>query len=118
MFEIAPDEWKTFAFTQEDVEKKTEKFVVFARRFVRMSDMAVDMLGPDMDILSEQLADLGVAHKHYGVFQLHYDLMGKSLVHTLSVILSRHSCTDASNDAWGKVFKFMSTAMLHGADSA
>ena len=118
MYEIAPDEWCTFSFTHKDVENKTEKFVAFAIRFVRMLDMSIDLLGPDMDIMAEQLSDLGVAHKHFGVSQRHYDLMGKALIYGLGVILCKNTFTDSRKDAWETVFKFMSTAMVNGAESA
>lgn len=117
MYEIAPDELCTFSFTHKDVENKTEKFVAFAIRFVRMLDMSIDLLGPDMDILDEQLSDLGVAHKHFGVSQRHYDLMGKALIYGLGVILCRNTFIDSRKDARETVFKFMSTAMVNGAES-
>ena len=118
MYEIAPDAWAPFSFTAEDVENKNEKFIVFAKRFVRMLDLAVHMLGPDMDIVAEQLMDLGPTHQRYGVTQKHYDLMGQALVFTLEKVLSARNCTPATKHSWTKTFSFMAAAMLNGADSS
>ena len=118
MFEIAPDEWSTFYFTREDVERKTNKFISFSIRFVRMLDMSVDMLGHDMDIMAEQLSNLGVTHKNFGVSQKHYDLMGKALTHGLGSILCKSAFNESTKKAWETIFEFMSAMMVTGAASA
>ena len=118
MFETAPDDWSTFSFTEDDVENKSDKFLEFAKRFVKMLDLSVHMLGPDMEIVQEQLYDLGAAHERYGVTPKHYELMGKALVYTLSTVLGRRSCTEATKDSWEKIYTFITATMMEGASSA
>ncbi|CAB9507241.1 expressed unknown protein [Seminavis robusta] len=117
MYDIAPDAWTPFAFTADDVEQKNEKFMVFAKRFVRMLDLAVHMLGPDMDIVAEEMMDLGPAHARYGVTARHFELMGQALGHTLEKVLSSRDCTPSTKHSWEKIFSFMSAYMLEGAKS-
>ena len=55
MFSIAPgDECEVFPWTKLDIEKKDPKVIKFAMRFTRMLDLSIDLLGPDLDIVSEQ----------------------------------------------------------------
>ncbi|CAB9507230.1 Globin [Seminavis robusta] len=115
MYEIAPDAWGIFPWSAEDMNNKDEKFLQFAKKFVRMLDVAVDMLGPDMDVVEGQLYDLGSFHKRYGVTPKHYDLMGKSLVQTLKKVLGRRSFTDKTDKAWREVYSFMSMTMIQGS---
>jgi len=115
MFEIAPDEWNVFEFSAEDVENKSDKFLSFAKKYFRMLDMAVHLLGPDMEIVQEQMQELGVTHQRYGVKSLHYDIMGEALVFALSAILGEQRCTEETKDAWSKVYAFMTESMLEGA---
>ena len=115
MYEIAPDAWGIFPWSSEEMSNKDEKFISFAKKFVRMLDVAVDMLGPDMDVVESQLYDLGTFHKRYGVTPKHYELMGQALVQTLKKVLGRRSFTDRTDKAWKDTFDFMSMTMIQGA---
>jgi hemoglobin-like flavoprotein len=115
MYEIAPDAWGLFPWTAEEMAKKDEKFVTFAKKFVRMLDMAVDMLGPDLEVVEEQLYDLGKSHTKYGVSPKHFELMGKALVVTLQKVLGRRSFTEQTAKAWKEIYEFMSMTMIQGA---
>lgn len=78
MYEIAPTAWGVFPWGNGDTHKddffKDPKFLKFARNFIGMLDMAIDMLGPDLDLVEEQLQHLGVNHIDYGVEPRHYPL--------------------------------------------
>ena len=115
MYEAAPDAWEIFPWTKEEMENKDAKFMAFAKKFVRMLDMAVDMLGPDMEVVEEQLYELGSSHKRYGVTPKHFDLMGKSLVAALNKVLGRRSFTEKTEKSWKEVYEFMSMTMIQGA---
>lgn len=93
---------------------KNKKFVIFASRFVAMLDMAIDMLGPDMDMVEEQLQRLGVAHIGYGVMPKHYPLMGQAFTDTLKARLGK-GFTQKQKDSWNTVYTFMSVSMMQGA---
>lgn len=114
MFDVAPDDCSIFPWTKEHFQKKDPKFLAFATKFIRMIDMAVDMLGPDMDIVEEQMYGLGVAHKRYGVTPKHFDIMGKALEHTFQGILG-NKFTPSNKKAWKSVYSFMSSTMIQGA---
>jgi hemoglobin-like flavoprotein len=115
MFEIAPDKWELFPWKREDFENKNEKFIVFTKKFVRMLDMAVHMLGPDMDIVEEQMYDLGSSHERYGVTPEHFDLMGQALIHTLKMVLGPRSFMDRTEQSWQEIYSFMTKTMIKGA---
>lgn len=73
------------------------------------------MLGPDMEVVEEQLYDLGQSHQRYGVLPKHYDLMGRSLIIALENIVSEKVFDAKTKKAWKEVFEFMSLTMIQGA---
>lgn len=115
---IAPAVWRQFPWGKgvkpgEDlVENKL--FLVFARQFVGMLDMAIDMLGPDLEMVEGQLQLLGIRHISYGVMPKHYPLMGKALLQTMENKLG-DSFTDRLHDSWNAIYTFMSVSMMQGA---
>ena len=115
MYDIAPDQWGIFPWTPEDVANKDEKFMTFAKKFTKMLDQAVDMLGPDMDVVEGQLYDSGVMHKRFGVTPKHFEMMGQALVFTLKKILGRRSFTEKTEKSWNEIYQFMSMTMIQGA---
>ncbi|CAB9517767.1 bacterial hemoglobin [Seminavis robusta] len=117
MFESAPDAWGIFRWRKEDFAKKDPQCVAFAKKFVRMLDLAVHMLGPEMDIVEQQMYDLGKQHQRYGVMPKHFFSMGKALESTLANILGR-DFTYKTREAWKDVFHFMSTSMIMGASGS
>ncbi|CAB9517765.1 Involved in oxygen transport in the brain. Hexacoordinate globin [Seminavis robusta] len=114
MFQIAPEDWSLFPWTREDFKQKNPKFLAFAAKFVRMLDLAVHMLGPDMEVVEEQMYDLGRSHKNYGVLPRHFDLMGQSLLYTLQGLLGS-KFTPNTQKAWKNVYGFWSSTMIQGA---
>ena len=73
MFKLAPAVWSKFPWghvakkkasssadcSKEDLAANPE-FVAFARNFMSMLDLAIDMLGPDLDFVEGQLQELGI----------------------------------------------------------
>ena len=119
MFEVAPDAWTVFPWGKGDTKDhemfKNPQFLRFARRFTEMLDMAIDMLGPDMELVEEQLTSIGIMHTSVGVTPKHYPLMGASLIDTLDTKLGPEVFTQKHRDAWTATFSFMSTTMMQGA---
>lgn len=80
-----------------------------------MLDASVNMLGPDLEPLTEALETLGAIHLAYGVLPEHYPVVGEALLSTLEVALG-----DAWNDqvqiGWAGIYAFVSTAMIAGAE--
>lgn len=118
MIEIAPDAWSVFPWSKgigRGVNlAENKRFVIFAKRFVSMLDMAIDMLGPDLEMVEGQLQQLGIRHISYGVMPKHYPLMGKALLNTLEHLLG-DKFDDKRHDSWNAIYTFMSVTMMQGA---
>lgn len=116
MFEIAPEQWSdVFQWSKKDFEEKDEKAMTFIKKFVKMLDMAIDMLGPDMEIVEDQLYELGTFHQRYGVTPKHFEMMGKSLIYTLKKILGEQKFGPKTEKSWKEIYSFMSLTMIQGA---
>jgi len=119
MFDFAPAVWSAFPWGRgiksgSDL-KENKEFVAFARRFMGMLDMAIDMLGPDMDMVEEELQRLGIVHIGYGVMPKHYPLMGKALVEVLEEKLGSRFFSKQHHESWNTMYTFMSVSMMQGA---
>ena len=118
MFEVSPDEWEgVLPWKQQDFKNKSPRFLAFAKKFVRMLDLAVHILGPDMEIAEEQMFELGASHAKYGVQPKHYDVMGDSLEYALQGLLGS-DFKPSIKQAWRDTFRFWSIAMIKGATTA
>lgn len=118
MFELAPDAWTVFPWGKgmmsEEISQN-EQFLKFAANFVGMLDMAIDMLGPDMELVEEQLFHLGVSHIDFGVTPQHYPLMGRALMDTFEATLGKERFSARQKASWQSIYQFMSTTMMEGA---
>ncbi len=118
MIDIAPDAWSVFPWSEGirrgDDLSANKPFVVFVGNFVSMLDMAIDMLGPDLEMVEEQLQKLGIRHIRYGVMPKHYPLMGKALLNTLEHLLG-DSFDEKHHCSWNAIYTFMSVTMMQGA---
>ena len=84
-----------------------------ANYMVEMLDTALQLLGPDIELLTEILLELGAKHERFGVKAEMFAIMGQSLVHMLSQIL-KQDFTDATKAAWEEVYQEISWNMLRG----
>lgn len=123
IFEIAPGAKELFAFTKKNPEDdddeqlyKNPRFLVHARRVVKMLDVAVDMLGPDLGPVSHALKLLGERHVAYGVIPDHYPIVGQALLSTLEAALGS-SWTPQVQEGWAAIYGFVSATMVSGAMS-
>ena len=118
MLKIAPTAWSVFPWSQgldEGVDlAENKRFVSFAKKFVSMLDLAIDMLGPDLEMVEGQLQQLGIRHIRYGVMPKHYPLMGKALLNTLEHLLG-NKFDEKRHDSWNAIYTFMSVSMMQGA---
>lgn len=119
MFQIAPDAWTVFPWGR-DIKRgenlgDNKEFVSFASSFISMLDMAIDMLGPDLEEVEEQLGSLGTRHVAYGVMPSHYPIMGKALIETLAHLLGPEVFDDKVHESWNGIFAFMTMTMMQGA---
>jgi len=114
LFELEPDAKVIFGF-QKDADVNTEltksaRFIKHAKYFIQMIDKALGMLGPDIELLTEILMDLGKKHMGYGVKPEYYPSMGRALIFSVKECLG-DNFTDDMKDAWLEVFSALSYDM-------
>ena len=89
---------------------KSEVFVLHARKFVQMLDSAVDMLGPNLDMLTDILSELGGKHVKYGVKPEYFPAMGIALVEALREVDKEF--TKEIEISWREVYNAISLDMI------
>jgi hypothetical protein len=70
LFELEPEARTIFGFDKNSdlsVLSQSPRFTKHAKYFIQMIDKALGMLGPDIELLTEILLDLGAKHVGYGV---------------------------------------------------
>ena len=115
LFELEPEAKVIFGFQQDmDVSKelsKAPRFVKHAKYFIQMIDKALGMLGPDIELLTEILLDLGQKHVGYGVKPEYFPSMGRALIHAVKEQLG-DKFSDETKDAWVEVYGALSCTLL------
>lgn len=77
-------------------------------------DTTISLLGPDFELLTEILFDLGVKHKGFGVKPEMFEPMGDALLFMLENSLGE-DFTAASRQAWRETYAEISSAMVEAA---
>lgn len=118
IFEIAPGAKALFEFAKDHGDNdetlySNPRFLAHARRVVKMLDVAVDMLGPDLGPVSHALRTLGDRHATYGVIPEHYPIIGQALLSTLETALGT-SWTPRVQEGWEAIYGYVSSTMLAG----
>eukprot|EP00977_Amphora_coffeiformis_P013406 scaffold3505_cov170-Amphora_coffeaeformis.AAC.3 len=76
-----------------------------------MLDTALNMLGPDIELLTEIMAELGVKHIRYGVRPEMFPVMGEALLITLEQTIGA-DFNDCVRDAWKETYAELSQDMV------
>lgn len=74
-----------------------------AKYMIQMLDTALQMLGPDIELLTEINHDLGTRHVRYGVTPAMYEYMGESLIFTLRKVL-KEDFTPEREVSWKDIY--------------
>ena len=115
LFELEPEAKAIFGFeASEDVSAelaKSPRFTKHAKYFIQMIDKALGMLGPDIELLTEILLDLGKKHVGYGVKPEYFPSMGRALIYSVKEQLGE-KYTDETKDAWVEVYGALSYDMI------
>ena len=115
LFELEPEAKVIFGFDKDaDVANelvKSKRFTKHAKYFIQMIDKALGMLGPDIELLTEILLDLGAKHVGYGVKPEYFPSMGRALIHSVKTSLG-DKFTDEMKDAWVEVYGALSYDMI------
>jgi hemoglobin-like flavoprotein len=90
---------------------ESKRFLMHAAYLIQMLDTALQMLGPDAELLSEIMAELGLKHVRYGVKAEMFPVMGESLIECLEETL-KDSFTADVKKAWQDVFLSLTTDMM------
>lgn len=99
-------------------EMQTNKrFLQHAAYMIQMLDRALNMLGPDSELLGEILGDLGKKHARLGIKEAWFPLMGESLLETLRETLSPSDFNPEVEHAWKEVYGGLSTEMVRAMNS-
>ena len=85
-----------------------------ASYLIQMIDTALNMLGPDIELLTEMLYDLGEKHVRYGVKPAYFPVMGVALICTLEECLGSDKFTPSMKEAWVEVYQALSSDMIAG----
>lgn len=91
---------------------KSARFVKHAKYFIQMIDKALSMLGPDIEILTEILLELGEKHVRYGVKPEYFPSMGRALIDTVQEALGEKDFTSDIKADWVEVFGALSYDMI------
>jgi methyl-accepting chemotaxis protein len=82
-----------------------------AAYLIQMIDTALNMLGPDIELLTEIMTELGIKHVRYGVKPEMFPIMGDALNHTLETTL-KGSFTEPIKESWIETYKALSQDMV------
>jgi len=87
----------------------SQTFQELSKNFVLMVDSVIDMLGPNADMLSEVLIDMGRTHNQRGVRLEHYPAFGIALIEAFRK-LDKHF-TRETELCWRHVYLGVSSDM-------
>jgi hemoglobin-like flavoprotein len=90
-----------------------KRFIMHATYLVQMIDTALNMLGPDLELVTEIMTDLGMKHVRYGVKPEMFPFMGDALMHTLETTL-KSDFTEDIKESWVIVYSALSEDMIRG----
>jgi hypothetical protein len=90
-------------------------FRIKSTMFVKMLDVVINMLGPDLVPLTVTLQELGAKHYDYGVANTDYKIVGEALFSTLEMHLG-NKWNKKLEKSWRSVYSFISSAMMKGTE--
>ena len=89
---------------------KSRRFVMHAAYLIEMIDTALQMLGPDIELLTEIMLELGTKHIRYGVKPAMFPIMGECLIETLEETLGEMQ--PDVKEAWIETYDALSGDMV------
>lgn len=89
----------------------SKRFKMHAAYMIQMLDTALNMLGPDIELLTEIMEELGVKHVRYGVKPEMFAMMGEALMTTLEQVLGKEY-NAAVKEAWRVTYHELSQDMI------
>lgn len=77
-----------------------------------MLDSALHMLGPDIELLTDIMTDLGAKHVGYGVKPDLFIIMGDCLMDVLSDLLPEGKFTPSVKSSWKEVYGALAADLM------
>jgi hypothetical protein len=112
---IVPEAMTLLGFTGDQVDYvSSDLFISHAKQFVRMLDSIIDTLGPDLDMLTDILSELGRKCITYRVKREYISVMGIALFQTLKEFDDQ--LTEDIEISWREVYKAISVDMARVYD--
>jgi hemoglobin-like flavoprotein len=116
LFAADPTALEIFGYRQD--QELTDEFMNskrtkgHAKIFVQMLDKTIGLLGPDIDVLTHVLHELGKKHAQMGVKSSQYVDLGQALVTTIQEMSPEGSFSDEVKHSWLEIFQAMSYDMV------
>jgi hemoglobin-like flavoprotein len=114
-FSLEPNARTVFAFGKDtdltDEFFKTDGLIQHAKFYMKMVDRAINLIGPDIDLLTEILLELGEKHDKFGVKPSYYPPMGQALIITMADMLG-DKFTPEIKDAWIETYQALAYVMI------
>mmetsp|Transcript_26215 Transcript_26215/g.61688 ORF Transcript_26215/g.61688 Transcript_26215/m.61688 type:complete len:163 (+) Transcript_26215:76-564(+) len=115
-FKDCPKAKALFGFPPDaDMDDKelleSNRFTTHAAYMIQMFEAALDMLGPDLELCTEIMKELGKKHLRYNVDDDMYRQMGEALIYAVATLL-KDDFTDAAREAWREVYTDLSADMI------
>jgi hemoglobin-like flavoprotein len=111
---IMPEAMAVFGFSSDQMNhtdmSKNRLFISHAKRFVQMLGSAVGMLGPNLEMLTDILNELGQKHIAYGVKPAYFSAMGIALLDALESCDEKY--TKEIEMSWREVYNAISLDMI------
>lgn len=95
----------------EDI-KTSKRFLAHGAYLIQMLDASLNMLGPDIELLTEIMVELGTKHWRFGVAPNMYGVMEESLLDAMTEIIGRKIMTAEVKESWRLVFEALVSDML------
>lgn len=95
---------------------RSKRFKQHAAYMISMLDRALNMLGPDAELLEEILSDLGKKHARLGVQAEFFPYMGEALIETLRECLGNDFSKEAEHH-WKSVYAALADSICDSMNS-
>jgi hemoglobin-like flavoprotein len=117
LFKAHPDAKILFGFDDDDDPDSdsminNKEFIRNASYMIQMFDTVFNMLGPDVELLSEILQDVAIKHQKFGVTPTMFHEMEHCLINTLQEILGPKKFSSSMKQAYHETYAALSSDMI------
>jgi hemoglobin-like flavoprotein len=90
---------------------KSKRLIRHAEHYMNMVDRAINLLGPDIELLTDIMLELGQQHYKFGVEASFYPPMGVALLEVLQKFLG-DSFTEEMKNSWLETYQALAYDMI------